>query len=192
MPLHPGEPAPWFRGATPSHPEFTFESVAGRYVLLAFLPLDEARRLAVLQALAARRGLFDDARLSAFAVVRDPQTAEGVRDMHGLRWVLDLDGAVTAQFGPQGGEPPVWMLLDPTLRLLRCAGLAETEALFAAIAALPPPAEHAGVTVPAPVLIAPRIFEPELCAQLIALHEETAGEFTGVMRDLYRDVTEGG
>jgi predicted 2-oxoglutarate/Fe(II)-dependent dioxygenase YbiX len=32
-------------------------------------------------------------------------------------------------------------------------------------------------------LIAPRIFEPELCARLVALHAETSGAFTGVMRD---------
>lgn len=183
MPLKPGEPAPWFRGATPSNPEFTFDSVAGRYILLAFLPREDAPRLAALRALAARRAMFDDARLSAFAVVRDPQTATGVQDMTGLRWVLDLDGAVSAQFAPDGGEPPAWMLLDPTLRLLQSFALAESEALFATLQALPAPAEHAGVATPAPVMIAPRIFEPELCERLIALHTETAGELTGVMRD---------
>lgn len=183
MPLQPGEPAPWFRGATPSHPEFTFDSVAGRYVLLAFLPKADAERLLAMKALAAHRTMFDDARVSAFGVVRDAQTAAGVQDMTGLRWVLDLDEAVSAQFAPQGDEPPAWMLLDPTLRLLRSYGLAETDALFAAIAALPAPAEHAGVATPAPVLIAPRIFEPELCEALIALHAQGSGAFTGVMRD---------
>ena len=179
MPLKPGEPAPWFRGSTASHPEFTFDSVAGRYVLLAFLPQEDAPRLVALQALAAHRAMFDDSRLSAFAVVRDSQTAAGAQDMTGLRWVLDLDGRVTAQF--EG--PPAWMLLDPTLRLLRGYELAQTEALFADLAALPPVAEHAGAVSPAPVLIVPRIFEPELCERLIATHAATAGQFTGVMRD---------
>lgn len=183
MSLKPGEPAPWFRGATPSNPEFTFDSVAGRYILLAFLPREDAARLAALKALAGRRALFDDARASAFAVVRDPQTAAGAQDMVGIRWVLDLDGAVTAQFAPAGGEPPAWMLLDPTLRLLHSFELGEAEALFATLAALPPPAEHAGVATQAPVLIAPRIFEPELCQQLIARHAQTQGQPTGVMRD---------
>jgi hypothetical protein len=182
MPLTPGEPAPWFRGATPSMPEFTFDAVAGRYILLAFLPTDDAARLVAVKALAAHRAMFDDARLSAFAVVRDPQTAEGAQDMTGLRWVLDLDRGVSRQFAADG-EPPVWMALDPTLRLLRSFDLQETEAAFGFLAALPPPAEHAGAPTPAPVLIAPRIFEPELCARLIALHEATAGAFTGVMRD---------
>lgn len=183
MPLQPGEPAPWFRGATPSHPEFTFDSVAGRYILLAFLPRDDAPRLAVLKALAEHRAIFDDAGLSAFAIVRDQQTAASAQDMTGLRWVIDLDGAVSVQFAGTGAEPPAFMALDPTLRLLRSFKLEESEALFAWLAALPPPAEHGGAPAHAPVLIAPRIFEAELCARLIALHAATAGEFTGVMRD---------
>jgi peroxiredoxin len=183
MPLKPGEPAPWFRGSTPSNPEFTFDSVAGRYVLLAFLPRQDGPRHEALKALAAHRPMFDDARLSAFALVRDAQTQAGAQDMTGLRWVSDLDGSVSAQFEPEGAEPPDWMVLDPTLRLLRSFDLAQTDALFHYLAALPPTAEHAGVAVHAPVLIAPRIFEPELCRELIARHADTSGQLTGVMRD---------
>ena len=182
MPLSPGDPAPWFRATTPSNPEFTFDSVAGRYILLAFLPREPEPRHVALTALARRRACFDDARLSAFAIVRDPQTAQGAQDMTGLRWVLDLDGAVSRQFA-QDGEPPAWLVLDPTLRVLRAAALDETDALFGYLAALPPPAEHAGAPTPAPVLIVPRIFEPELCQRLIALHDQGASRFTGVMRD---------
>ena len=183
MPLKPGEPAPWFRGSTPSIPEFTFDSVAGRYILLAFLPRDDGPRLAVLQALARRRAMFDDARLSVFAVVRDPQTADGARDMTGLRWVLDLDGAVSAQFAEPDGEPPAFLALDPTLRVLKGFDQDQGEAVLDYLAALPAPAEHGGAATHAPVLIAPRIFEPELCERLIALHAESTGAFTGVMRD---------
>jgi hypothetical protein len=183
MPLKPGESAPWFRGVTPSNPEFTFESVAGRYILLAFLPMADGARLDMLKALAAHQGMFDDARISAFALVRDSQTAAGVRDMTGLRWVIDLQGEISAQFAPAGETPPAWMVLDPTLRVLRSFDLSEAETLFAHLDALPPVAEHAGVAVQAPILIAPRIFEADLCARLIDLHAETTGQFTGVMRD---------
>jgi predicted 2-oxoglutarate/Fe(II)-dependent dioxygenase YbiX len=178
MPLTPGDPAPWFRAATPTMPEFTFDSVAGRYVLLAFLPLEPQARHTALKALAANRALFDDARATAFAIVREPETAASAQDMVGIRWVMDLDQAVSAQFG---APPPTWLLLDPTLRVLRTGELGDTEALFQAIAALPPADQQAGGA--APVLIAPRIFEPELCARLVALHEAEAGAFTGVMRD---------
>jgi predicted 2-oxoglutarate/Fe(II)-dependent dioxygenase YbiX len=51
------------------------------------------------------------------------------------------------------------------------------------MAALPPPAEHAGTATPAPVLVAPRIFEGELCRELIARHQAQGSAFTGVMRD---------
>ena len=54
---------------------------------------------------------------------------------------------------------------------------------MARVAALPPVSDHAGVTLHAPVLIAPRIFEPELCQALIERHQQTGGDFTGVMRD---------
>jgi peroxiredoxin len=187
MPFTPGDPAPWFRGATASNPQFTFDSVAGRFILLVFMPGDPQAGGAALQALAANQAMFNDARLSAFVVVRDPQMAASVRDMRGLRWVLDLDGAVTRLYGAldaDGNEHPIWLVLDPTLRVLESAPIAEADALFRFLAALPQPGEHAGVPLHAPVLIAPRIFEPELCDALIALHGSEPGRFTGVMRDV--------
>lgn len=184
MPLATGEAAPWFRASTPSDPEFTFDSVAGRYILLLFSrEVPEETHLA-LKALAEHRQLFNDLQLSAFVIVRDSATFAGARDMQGLRWVQDIEGAVRAQFGDAARpEPAPWLLLDPTLRVLRWAELDETEALFAEIAALPAPGLHAGLALPAPVLIAPRIFEAELCERLIALHGDDTAAFTGVMRD---------
>jgi peroxiredoxin/predicted 2-oxoglutarate/Fe(II)-dependent dioxygenase YbiX len=181
MSLTPGDPAPWFTAPTPSNPEFVFDTVAGRYVLLAFLPADDpAASVGALKALAARQPLFDDRRLSAFVVVRDPGLAATARDMTGLRWFLDLDGEVSRLYG---AETPHWLLLDPTLRVVAQAPLPEAEALFARLVALPSPAEHANVPLHAPVLIAPRIFEPDFCDQLVALHQADGGRFTGVMRD---------
>jgi predicted 2-oxoglutarate/Fe(II)-dependent dioxygenase YbiX len=186
MPLSPGEPAPWFKAPTPSNPEYHFDTVAGRYVLLAFLPLEAGPRGAALKALAAHQALFDDVSASAFVVVRDPQTAASARDIRGLRWFLDADGAVSRLFGAlgeDGAEQFFWLVLDPTLRALAAAPIEDAEATFRYLAHLPPPAEHAGAGVGAPVLVAPRIFEPELCRTLIALHETQGAEFTGVMRD---------
>jgi predicted 2-oxoglutarate/Fe(II)-dependent dioxygenase YbiX len=179
MPLRPGEAAPWFVAATPSNPEFVFDSVAGRYVVLLFLPVEPQARLAALQALAAHQGLFDDNHASAFVVIRDPAAAHGVRDLRGLRWVMDFKGAISDRYGPE----PHWLLLDPTLRAMASAPHDAPASLLQALAGLPPPAGHAGVPLHAPVLIAPRIFEPELCEALIALHQADGGRFTGVMRD---------
>jgi predicted 2-oxoglutarate/Fe(II)-dependent dioxygenase YbiX/peroxiredoxin len=182
-----GDTAPWFTAPTPSNPEFVFDTAAGRYVLLAFLSRDDAPGNAkALRALTANRGLFDDQRLSAFVVVRDPGTAATATDMRGLRWFLDEAGRVSRLYGAldaDGSEHPHWLLLDPGLRVMGRVKLADDLAVFAPLARLRPPAEHAGVPLTAPILILPRVFEPELCAQLVALHEADGGRFTGVMRD---------
>ncbi len=180
MPMRLGEPAPWFTAATVSTPEFVFDSAAGRYVLMLFLPPDAPSAAAALKALAARQGLFDDARASAFVVLRDPSVAAGLRDMRGLRWLPDADGALARRFE---AETPHWLLLDPALRVMASEPLDRAEAMLERLAALGPPAAHAGVPLHAPVLVAPRIFEPELCEALIALHSDHGGRFTGVMRD---------
>jgi predicted 2-oxoglutarate/Fe(II)-dependent dioxygenase YbiX len=186
MRLTPGEAAPWFKAPTPSNPEFHFDTAAGRYVLLLFLPVETDARLAALKALAAHQAVFDDIRASAFVVVRDAQTAATARDLRGLRWFLDIDGAASRLYGAldaAGAESCFWLLLDPTLRVLATVPIAEAEAVFAELAALPSPEAHAGAPSPAPVLVAPRIFEPELCRTLIDLHETQGSQFTGVMRD---------
>jgi peroxiredoxin/predicted 2-oxoglutarate/Fe(II)-dependent dioxygenase YbiX len=182
-----GEAAPWFTAPTPSNPQFVFDTAAGRYVLMLFLPKDDAPASAeALRRLAAQRGLFDDRSLSAFVVVRDPVTAATAVDMRGLRWVLDLEGEVSRLYGvleADGTERPLWLLLDPTLRAIGRVPLPEGEKIFDMIPKLRPPADHAGAPMHAPVLTAPRIFEPDLCQRLIALHEADGGTFTGVMRD---------
>ncbi|WP_394763418.1 2OG-Fe(II) oxygenase [Phenylobacterium sp.] len=187
MPLALGEPAPWFTAPTPSNPEFVFDTVAGRYVLMVFLPSEPDAAGEALRALAAQRSRFDDETMSAFVVVRDPATAATAQDMRGLRWFLDTDGAVSRLYGALGAdgvEAPMWLLLDPTLRTIGRVRIANAQMIFDHLARLRPVADHAGVPLNAPVLTAPRIFEPELCQRLIALHQADGGRFTGVMRDV--------
>lgn len=179
MSLSFGQPAPWFTAATPSNPQFVFDTAAGRYVLLLFLPEAADARAGSLRALAAHQGLFDDARASAFVIMRDATAVQGARDVPGLRWMADTSGRITERYGPE----PHWLLLDPTLRVMAAEPIEAAAAMFRRITALPPPAAHAGVPLHAPVLVAPRIFEPELCEALIARHQALGGEFTGVMRD---------
>lgn len=179
MSLPFGQPAPWFTAATPSNPQFVFDTAAGRYVLLLFLPDEPSARAGALRALAAHRALFDDARAAAFVIMRDPAAVQGARDLPGLRWMTDASGRITERYGPE----PHWLLLDPTLRVMAAEPIEAGEAMFRRIASLPAPGDHAGAPLHAPVLVAPRIFEPELCEALVALHQALGGEFTGVMRD---------
>ena len=186
MPLSPGESAPWFTAPTPAIPQFVFETAAGRYVLMVFLPPDAERRGPALKALATHMALFDDAKLCAFVVVRDEETWAGAGDLRGLRWIDDREGAVSRRYAAldaEGVAHPHWLVLDPTLRALGSAPLAEHEAVLRYLRMLPAVADHAATPLHAPVLIAPRILEPELCQALIALHADGSARFTGVMRD---------
>lgn len=185
MPFFPGDPAPFFKAPTASTPEFEFDTAAGRYVLLLFAPTEPQAHVAALKQLAANQMLFDDVRATAFVVLRS-QGLLGARDMRGLRWFIDADGAVSRLYGAldeDGREHAFWLVLDPTLRVLWRAPAEDAEETFSRFRALPPPGAHAGVATPAPVLVAPRIFEPELCRRLIELHETEGSAFTGVMRD---------
>ncbi|MDP3855317.1 2OG-Fe(II) oxygenase [Phenylobacterium sp.] len=182
-----GALAPRFAGATPSNPQFAPGAFGGRYVLLAFLPRRGPEEQAALAALAAHRRLFDDTRISAFGVLRDPAAVKLARDQVGLRWLLDPDEAVSRLFcdlDGQGQVTPQWVLLDPNEVILARAGLNETEAFFDAVRALPDPADHAGAPLTAPVLLVPRVFEPDLCRRLIALYEREGGQPSGVAREI--------
>lgn len=166
MSLQPGDPAPWFVAPTPSNSRYEFHMVAGRYVLLAFLPSDPAIRDPMLQALKAHDPLFDGRNRALFGVLRDEASIARARDRGALRWVQDAGGEVSAQFGavgPDGAQLGLYVLLDPTLRVMMTAPADRAEGLFAALSALPAPEDHAGTPVSAPVLVVPRVFEPELC-----------------------------
>lgn len=180
MPLDTGDPAPWFKAPTASSPEFLFDTAAGRYVLMAFLPREDDAVARALKALAARQALFDEAKVAALVVFPQAQAPAGLRDLRGIRWLLDPEGAIAARFT---ADTPHWLLLDPTLRSLGWAPLAEAEAMLDRVARLGPPADHVGTPQAAPALLAPRVFEPELCRALIDLHAAGGGQFTGVMRD---------
>ena len=196
--FRPGDPVPMFHAATEGNPRYAFDSVAGRYVVLAFLgsganPVSAAAWAALGRARAA--GLLDDARACAFAVTVDPADAAPVMaDAYpGLRVFRDHDlsvsrayGAWTAPSEPGGaaGYAPFALLLDPMLRVLGVAPVAAIDRLLGLLPGLPAPGLHAGMEVPAPVLVLPRVLEPEFCRALIALYEERGGAESGFMREV--------
>lgn len=191
----PGDPAPWFFAPTAANPRFNFASVAGRYVLLAFPgPAGHPGAVAAHRRLRAAQaeGLLNDTRAAAFVVSIDPadDAPEGPRDaIPGLRVFRDRDGALSRLWGV--AEPddaagamryaPMAWLLDPLLRVMAVAPIGELGALLDLLRRLPDPALHAGLEVPAPVLVLPRVLEPELCRRLIAVYEAGGGEESGFM-----------
>ncbi|MFD1702794.1 2OG-Fe(II) oxygenase [Methylopila henanensis] len=199
--LDVGDPAPWFTQRASSNPRYVFDTAAGRYVVLCFhgsTGLPGARD--ALDAVIARRGLFDDARACFFGVTVDPADETGNKVeamMPGIRHIYDFDGSVSRRYGvlpveAKPGEPAplrrAWVVLDPTLRVLKITPLtadgAEAAEVLDFIAALPPPARFAGVELQAPVLLLPNVFEPELCRRLIADYERDGGQESGFMRQI--------
>ena len=101
--LTPGDPAPWFHQRCGSNPNYAFDTVGGRWVVLCFYgtAADEDGRRA-LAAIAANRALFDDNNASFFGVSLDPNDeAQGrVADsMPGLRFFWDFDGTASRLYG---------------------------------------------------------------------------------------------
>ena len=190
--LRRGDPAPYWIAATDANPRFVFSSLAGRYVLLGFL--GSAGRPGTAETLASLNATtLNGDHACALLVSIDPADREQSRIPHNLpfwRGVWDFDGAVSRAYGVAApGEAgtryaPGWVLIDPQLRVLETAPIEALPALLAHIAALPPPDLHAGTTVPAPVLVLPRIFEPELCRALIAEYDRQGGELSGFMREV--------
>lgn len=194
----PGDPVPMFHTATDSNPRYAFDSVAGRYILLAFLgstsnPASAAAWASIQQARA--EGLLDDERACAFAVTADPaDAAPKLQDTYpGLRVFRDHELAVSRLYcavaSPSAADPrpvytPFGLLLDPTLRVLGVAPISAVGELIAQLRTLPEPGLHAGTEVPAPVLVLPRVLEPEFCRRLIGLYETHGGGESGFMRDV--------
>lgn len=196
--LTPGDPAPRFIGQTSGNPRYVFDSAAGRYVVLLFLGTGaQPDSLAALErAMGGRhRTLFDDAGACLFAVSIDPEDRAGGR-LHdvlpGLRvlWDFDLQASRLYRVVQDGdGAAPAgydrcWYVLDPMLRVLLHAPLRETERVLDFLAALPPPERHGGEPPPAPVLVVPRLLEPELCRSLIARYEAEGGVESGFMQEV--------
>ncbi|MXP64711.1 2OG-Fe(II) oxygenase [Roseomonas sp. M0104] len=166
-----------------ANPHYVLDIAAGRWLLLAFLPV--AGAAGPLQAaLAPHRARLDDRHAALFLVTpRVEDLAEGgLRDqLPGLRVLAAPEGAAFAACGllPERGG---LLLLDPMLRVLEVAPLEGAAALLARLAALPPPERHAGIEAPAPVLVLPRVLEPALCRRLIAHYEAAGGSPSGFMR----------
>lgn len=192
-PPFPGEPAPWFHAASAANPRFAFSSVAGRYVLLAFVgPAGDRPAAAAAEAMQplCAEGLLDDANRCAFLLTLGPPAAAAPKDLiPGLRVLADAGGDTYRAYGllrpdPKGGADTAGLgafLLDPLMRVIAACPLERIGELVALLRRLPPPHLHAGQETPAPVLLLPRVFEPELCRHLVDVYARLGGQDSGTM-----------
>ncbi|CAD5108956.1 2OG-Fe(II) oxygenase [Zestomonas carbonaria] len=192
--LAAGEPAPWFHCRSQANPDFAFDTVAGRYVMLCFFG-SAAQPLAaeVLEHIQRQRQCFDDSNASFFGVTVDPEDERQQRvadTLPGLRFFWDFDRKVSRLYGAQGADGhyhPATFLLDARLRILAILPITQAAEhvaqVIGLIQRLPAIAPPCPAVMQAPVLVVPRIFEPELCQRLIALYEERGGFDSGFMQD---------
>lgn len=189
-PLPIGAPVPWFAAPTDVNPRYQFHTAAGRWILLAFLGSLRAPQVATfVNTLRARRTLFDDRAASFFGVGVDPaEESLLVTELPGLRYFRDYDRNVSRAFGAaRDGDTayrPFVLLLDRTLRVTDIAPIAQGCDIFDRLAARLGADADPPITDHPPVLIAPRIFEPELCARLIAYFHNATPQPSGFMREV--------
>jgi len=193
-----GQPAPWFECRSPVNPRFHFDTVAGRYIVLCFFgSAADATARRTLDAFYARRGMFDGSECCFFGVSVDPQdeTAGHVRErLPGMHLFWDFDKHVSALFGvtSESNEmsyAPQTFVLDERLRVVAVIPFCQVvehhiECVFNVLVKLPPLKPVSVADAPAPILVVPRIFEPELCHALIQYYDERGGEESGFMREV--------
>lgn len=191
-----GERAPSFQCRTATQPNFSFDTVAGRYVLLAFLgstALPVSKML--LERIGRYRTRFDDVQLAFFGVTNDPTDAgrgEARDAVPGLRYFHDFDQQVVARFVTHDvlstGVISV-LLLDPALRVIESFSCRADEphtvdSVLSGLDRLPPLDPPQRVCGTAPVLVVPRVFEPDFCRTLSDYYDRRGGEPSGFMRDV--------
>jgi predicted 2-oxoglutarate/Fe(II)-dependent dioxygenase YbiX len=178
-----GDPAPAFAAPGVSNPRYVFDTAAGRYLVLIFVPAGPAVETAV-QRLERRRAALDDVHASAFIVIvgEDVQRKSRQDALPGLRFLFDEDGSISAIYGAP--RHPRWFLIDPALRVMAAVDEDQADTMIDRLAQLPPPVRHGGFEGIAPILVTPRVFEPAFCEELIALYRRTGGEPSGFMREV--------
>ena len=190
----PGDGFPRLVQACGNHPGYAFETAAGRYQLHCFfLSIDHGGARDAIEAVLARPDLFDAEHCAFYGVTVMPQDRGRLTGrLPGVRFAWDFDysmshacGAVPLSATP--GQPTEvrrrWVLVDPSLHVLRIFGFdTPVEEVLQAVADLPPPERFGGVVRPAPILLLPNVFEPELCRTMIAHYEQAGGRESGVHR----------
>jgi len=186
-----GEPAPLFVAATDGVDRYGFDVAGGRWILLmvfATLGLEACAKAHA--AVLARRELFDDVNACFFGVSADraDRIQRGLRNLSpGVRYFWDYDHAISRLYGLNDGSTlrPAVFLIDPMLRIVMAEPIEDTPLALDRLAleleaARQRPASEDGF---APVLVAPRIFEPELCVDLIAYYQRQGGTPSGFAAD---------
>ena len=200
FPLQLSQAAPWFNAPCTANPKFQFDTVAGRYVVLCFFhsAADPTSRK-VLDDVLQHRHIFDDTNVCFFGVSTDPADESEKRveqSLPGVRYFWDFDYQISRLYGAvgEGDNPaenyrPHTLVLDERLRTLAVLPFddqPETHMprLMELLANCPSLGSPEPASVQAPILVLPRIFEPELCSALVKYYQDHGGAESGFMREV--------
>lgn len=188
--LSVGEPAPFFVAATDGIDQYSLDVAAGRWiVLMMFGTLAQPASRQALEAVVARRRMFNDTDAAFYGVSVDPldRSQRGLANSEpGLRFFWDFDCAVSQLYGVADAEflKPTIFLLDPMFRIAMAEPVENAAAVLDRLEQelrdAPAPADAPF----APVLILPRVLEPELCAELIAYYRQGRPSESGFAHDI--------
>jgi predicted 2-oxoglutarate/Fe(II)-dependent dioxygenase YbiX/peroxiredoxin len=198
-----GDPVPMFVARSTNNSRFNFDTSAGRYVVICFFgsALVEIHRKAI-EHITAKSNFFNDETACFFGVSIDTndESLERVQQIvPGIRYFWDFDGKISKLYGAieDNGEIkpnsqltyyPFTLILDPMLRVLGYIPLNDLEqhnrAFDYIFSNLPNIQQHASVPLNAPILVLPRVFEPEFCRELIDIYEKNGGRESGFMREI--------
>jgi predicted 2-oxoglutarate/Fe(II)-dependent dioxygenase YbiX/peroxiredoxin len=195
--LRPGDPAPAVRCASSLGEPLSLDILAGRFLVLCVFVTTRDTRGAVM--LAAGRACVDrlnrrDVGLVGLGFDAADLAAGRLARIAGRHPVLvDASGESGRSYGALPMGPPtqgptvarrVWYVIDPDMRIREVvdgASDAALERLRTLLQALPESERFAGEPVPAPVLLLPRVLEPEICQDLITRYERAGGTPSGFM-----------
>jgi predicted 2-oxoglutarate/Fe(II)-dependent dioxygenase YbiX len=82
------------------------------------------------------------------------------------------------------GADQSWVVLDPMLRVIDVAPLDQADRVLGDLRRSTRPNPGFAPSPPAPILTLAHVFEPELCAHLIACFEQSGGKDSGFMQDM--------
>lgn len=185
-----GEPARIFSAPTDTNPNYAFGTLGGHWVVLAILgSLSFAPSLEAMRQVMARRALFDDDEAAFFGVTTDPDDPKlrGMKaSLPGLRYFWDFDQKISRLYGVADGERlrPMVFLVDPGQRIVAAEPIARMDAVLDKLEQYLRDEPATALGGFAPVLTLPRIFEPELCQELIAYYRRIGGQRSGFMREV--------
>lgn len=179
-----GEMARGFTVATDDAYDFSFDASAGRWsVLMIFGSLSRAPSLAAMQSVLDRRDLFDGQNAAFYGVSLDPaDRARGAADLaRGVRFFWDLDHAISRLWGVADDQTlwPAVFLIDPAFRIVMAEPVEHTGEVLDRLQQELTDTAASEESLLAPVLLLPRVFEPQLCTALIDYFRKSSPKLSG-------------